>query len=141
MRRQGRDERERRLDLVGRDMARGELGAARRLRVSPGLIVVVLVAGLAVAALRVDLIRVRYGLAEALGQEKALLDDRREALARLRALRDPARLARLADEHGLTRPAQIFDLPLLPAVAAAPAASRTVAQAPPPEAEPAGAER
>jgi hypothetical protein len=70
-----------------------------------------LLAALCVAALRVDQIRVGYGLAQALEEEKALLDQRREALARLRALRDPARLASLAARHGLVRPARIVDLP------------------------------
>ena len=116
----GRDATNGRLDLVGRDMAGKERVFGRRLRVSPALLAVALVAGLSLAALRVDLIRVRYGLAQALRQEKALLEDRREALARVRELRDPARLARLAAEHGLTRPERIIDLPLLPAVAAAP---------------------
>lgn len=109
-----------RLDLVGRDMARRERVPGRRIRINPALLAVALAAALAIAALRIDLIRVRYGLAEALGQEKALLEERREAVARLRELRDPARLARLAGEYDLTRPARIIDLPLLPAVGGAP---------------------
>ncbi len=111
---------DRRLDLVGRDMARSQRVFDRRLRISPVLLAVVLVAALAIAALRVDLIRVRYGLANALSREKTLLEQRREALARLQALRDPARLAGLAGEYGLARPARIIDLPPLPPVGGAP---------------------
>jgi hypothetical protein len=70
-----------------------------------------LLAGLAVAALRVDLIRVRYGLADAVREEKALLENKRQALARMRTLRDPLRLARLAADRGLARPERIVDLP------------------------------
>jgi hypothetical protein len=112
---------ERRGDLVGRDMHARPRAPGRSFRVSPALLVVLLGAALAVAALRVDLIRVRYGLADAVSREKALLEERREAQARLGSLRDPARLANLADEYGLARPERIIELPLLPAVAAAPA--------------------
>jgi len=133
-----------RLDLVGRDMASDRRALGRRPRVSPALLAVVLVAALALAALRIDLIRVRYGLADALSQEKALLEQRREALAQLRTLRDPARLARVARDYGLRRPARIIELPLLPAVAAAPAeetrASEPVSKSPgeePPAPDPA----
>lgn len=73
-----------------------------------------LLAGLAVAALRVDLIRVRYGLADAVREEKALLEEKRQALARVRILRDPLRLARLASDRGLARPERIVDLPAAP---------------------------
>jgi hypothetical protein len=73
-----------------------------------------LLAGLSVAALRVDLIRVRYGLADAVREEKDLLEERRQALARMRSLRDPSRLARLAAGRGLARPERIVDLPAEP---------------------------
>ncbi len=73
-----------------------------------------LLAGLSVAALRVDLIRVRYGLADAVTEEKTLLEEHRQALARMRTLRDPLRLARLAAGHRLTRPQRIVDLPAAP---------------------------
>jgi len=76
-------------------------------------------ASLAVAAVRIDLIRVRYGLAEALEQEQALLQARREGLARLRTLRDPADLGAVARENGFVRPARIVDLPVAPPAPAA----------------------
>lgn len=115
-------EREGRLDLVGRDMAHRERGLGRRIRINPALLAVALAVALGIASLRIDLIRVRYGLADALSEEKALLEKRREAVAHLRALRDPARLTRLASEYGLIRPARIIDLPQLPKVSEAPPA-------------------
>ena len=71
-----------------------------------------LLAGLAVAALRIDLIRVRYGLADAVREEKALEEEKRQAQARMRTLRDPRRLASLAADRGLARPERIVDLPV-----------------------------
>lgn len=113
-----------RLDFIGRDVAGSNKRLRRRLRESPALLAVLLLAALAIAALRVDLIRVRYGLAEALSEEKALLEQRRESLARLRTLRDPARLASLAAEFELARPVRIIDLVELPVVSAPAEASR-----------------
>jgi hypothetical protein len=70
-----------------------------------------LLVGLALAALRVDLIRVGYGLADAVREETALKEEKRRALAHVRRLRDPGRLARLAADRGLSRPERIVDLP------------------------------
>ena len=75
------------------------------------MVLAALLLALGVAALRVDLIRVRYGLADAVHEEKALLEKKRQALARMRTLRDPLRLARLAADRGLARPERIIDLP------------------------------
>lgn len=101
--------------IVGRDLARRHrvLEPARR-RFVPVVLALGVVAGLGVAALRIDLIRVRYGLADALAEEKALLEERRAALALLRERRDPAQLARLARERGFVRPARIVDLSRAP---------------------------
>jgi hypothetical protein len=71
-----------------------------------------MVSALAITALRVDLIRVRYGLADALEAEKVLLHERREALAAVSARRDPARLAPLAARRGLVRPTHLLELEL-----------------------------
>jgi hypothetical protein len=87
---------------------------AEKRRWLPLAITGLLLTGLAVAALRIDLIRVRYGLADAVREEKALLEERRQALARMRTLRDPLRLARLAADRGLSRPERIVDLPAAP---------------------------
>lgn len=89
---------ERRSTWIGVDLARVSL--APRSRTFVPLIVVALVAALGVSALRIDLIRTRYALAENLGQEKALLEDQRALIVRLRGLRDPSLLAGLARERG-----------------------------------------
>jgi hypothetical protein len=93
--------------LVGRDFA-GQRGG----RASRGFLAVLVgaavVAGLALAALRNDLIRMRYDLSEAMQQERELLEERRELTAKVVALRDPARLSRLARERGFVRPEQVF---------------------------------
>ena len=103
-----------RLDLVGRDVtSRGALPRALR-RAVPLAVGIALLAALAVAALRVDLIRVRYGLADAVRQERALLEERRAMLAEVRALRDPQRLSQLAVEQGFVRPTRIRALPSAP---------------------------
>ena len=95
--------------------ARDSKRSPRRLpRWAPLAIALSLLAALAVAALRVDLIRSSYGLAEALEREKALLEERRVALADMRTLRDPGRLARIAEQRGFVRPARIVDLPVAP---------------------------
>lgn len=88
-------------------------------RWAPLAIAACLLAALSVAALRVDLIRLRYGLARALEQEKSLLEERRNLLATMGGLRDPARLARAAEERGFVRPERIVDLPQAPRAPAA----------------------
>jgi hypothetical protein len=69
-----------------------------------------LLAALALTALRLDVLRARYGLAEALraGQELAALES--ELTVQVRRLRDPARLAELARARGFVRPEQVVDL-------------------------------
>lgn len=104
-----------RADLVGRDFS-GLRPAGRpwsgRL---PALLAGVLLAALAIVSLRVDLIRVRYGLGEAMEQEKALLEQERKLRARVGGLRDPTRLAELAPRYGLARPARVLELSAGPA--------------------------
>jgi len=94
---------ERRSTWIGVDLALVSL--APRSRTFVPLIAVALVAALGVSALRIDLIRTRYALAENLDQEKALLEDQRALIVRLRGLRDPSVLAALARERGY-RPAE-----------------------------------
>lgn len=104
-----------RANLVGRDFS-GMRAAGRpwtgRL---PALLAGVLLAALAIVSLRVDLIRVRYGLGQAMEQEKALLEQERSLRARVGALRDPIQLAKLAPRYGLARPTRVLDLSVGPA--------------------------
>jgi hypothetical protein len=104
-----------RVELVGRDLAERRAARPTLTRLLPVLLASVVVAGLALAALRVDLIRVRYGLGQAMREEKALLEQGRTLRARIGSLRDPIRLARLAPRYGLARPTRVLDLPVAPA--------------------------
>jgi hypothetical protein len=99
-----------RLDLVGRDIANARALPGAMRRIAPVAIAIAVVAALGVAALRIDLIRVRYGLASAVRQERALLEERREVLAEVRELREPSRLAKLAKQRGFVRPDRIRTL-------------------------------
>ena len=102
---------ERRMGMVGRDMARTRVvppSSGRRLL--PGLLAGLLLGGLTLAALRIDLIRVRYGLATAMSEEKALLEEQREIIARVRELRDPTRLSALAAERSFARPERVIEI-------------------------------
>ena len=96
--------------LIGRDLARMRVLAPRRRRFAPLALLGMLLAALCLAALRIDLIRVRYGLAEAVRKERSLLDEHRALRARLGTLRDPTRLARLAADLKLARPQRVVEL-------------------------------
>jgi hypothetical protein len=104
-----------RVDLVGHDFAQPRSAGRAWRGALPALLAGVLLAALALAALRVDLIRVRYGLGQAMQQEKELLERDRALRARVGSLRDPIRLARLAPRYKLARPARVLEIPLGPA--------------------------
>lgn len=115
-----------------------DVSTTRSRQVSPALIpllVIALVVSLAIAALRIDLIRARYAMSAVLAQEEALLEERRKLVVRRRQLRDPVELAMKARERGFVAPAHMISLPepalagssLHPAAAALPG----VAAAPP----------
>ena len=64
------------------------------------LVVLALLVALGISALRIDLIRTRYALAETMASEKKLIQDQRDLIVRQRRLRDPAVLTALARERG-----------------------------------------
>jgi len=99
-----------RADLVGRDFARSRNPARPWRGTFSALLAGVLLAALAIVTLRVDLIRVRYGLGEEMKQERELLERDRALRAQVGSLRDPIRLAKLAPRYGLARPARVIDL-------------------------------
>jgi hypothetical protein len=105
-----RRQRRNRGNLAGRDLARVRTTPRSGRRLLATLITGALLAAFSLAALRIDILRLRYALADALAQEHALLEEHRAATARLEALRDPARLAALADERGLSRPRRVIEL-------------------------------
>jgi len=118
-----RADRASRLDLIGLDVS-GRRGGARRWIGWP-LVLAGLVLALAVAWLRVDLIRMRYALADGLAAEQELLEEQRRLTAEMRALRDPSGLAERARELGFVHPERVIDLPLDAAPAPGDEASET----------------
>ncbi|MEE3326039.1 MAG: hypothetical protein VX252_01755 [Myxococcota bacterium] len=81
-----------------------------RAQVLLAVLVTALLVSLGVAALRIDLLRVRYALAAATLEEQRLLDESRTLTAQMRRLRDPYHLALQAKELGFVRPARLIDL-------------------------------
>lgn len=96
--------------LIGRDLARVRWLRPSGRRQLPVALFGILLAAFALAALRVDIIRLRYGLGEAMSVQRTLFEKRRELTAEVRKLRDPAGLARAARQRGLARPEHVIDL-------------------------------
>ena len=67
-------------------------------------------AALLLVSLRMDSIRLRYALAEAVRAEQVLLDQQRRLTVQVRHLRDPRRLEALAAELGMAPPSCTIDL-------------------------------
>jgi hypothetical protein len=99
------------VDLVGRDFARVRRMRARlRTREIMWVLGTAFACALALAALRIDILRVRYALGEAIRQEKALVQQHRQQTAALEALRHPSRLVDVARQRGLAPPERVIDL-------------------------------
>ena len=97
-------------DLVGRDLARVRIPHGRGSRPLAALLIGALIAGMGLVALRTDILRLRYALAESIEIEKALLEEQRIWTARRQTLLHPARLAKLARQRGFSRPLQVIHL-------------------------------
>lgn len=97
-------------DLVGRDLARVRLSVGTTSRPLAALLIGALLAGMGLVALRIDILRLRYALADAIAAETDLQQNQRVWTARKESLRDPARLAELARERGFARPTRVIDL-------------------------------
>lgn len=98
-------------DLVGRDFARVRHGSRPSRASALGwLLITGFACALAIAALRIDILRLRYALGEAVSEEKRLVQTQRQNTAELETLRDPARLAELAGDLGFSRPERVIDL-------------------------------
>lgn len=110
--------------LVGKDLAERPRRARRRSGLRLPFALGAIAAALLLVTLRVEILRLRYALADVASQEEELLERSRQATVRVRELRDPARLGRLAAERGFVRPERLLSVALpAPAVAAAPAQS------------------
>jgi hypothetical protein len=101
-----------RADLVGRDLAEAPRRARSRARLRLPIAVGAVIAALLLVTLRVEILRLRYALAEVASQEEELLARSRQVTVRVRELRDPARLRTLAAERGFGRPERVLSLEL-----------------------------
>lgn len=72
---------------------------------------VVVLAALAVAAVRIDLIRTRYAVSTAMERENELIEEQRQLIVRRRQLRDPVELAVQARDRGFRPPTHVVALP------------------------------
>ncbi len=75
------------------------------------LLMIAIVAALGVAALRIDLIRIRYAMAATMAEESELLEEQRALIVRKREQLDPVELAIQARARGFGPPAHVFVLP------------------------------
>ncbi|MDG2050453.1 MAG: hypothetical protein P8M78_09855 [Myxococcota bacterium] len=71
-----------------------------------------LVVALGLAALRLEVLRLRYALGDAALTEQRLVEEERDLIAQHRRLRDPVRLAREAQTLGFVRPETLIVLPI-----------------------------
>jgi hypothetical protein len=96
--------------LIGRDV--GSDGPRRRIPIwlVPSLAIGGVFAALAIVQVRVDLIDQGYERYSAVERLQALEEEKRILTARVRELRDPARLTALAEELGLSRPDRVIAL-------------------------------
>ncbi len=97
-------------DLVGRDFARVRTSGRLSARRIAWLVGIGFACALALAALRIDILRVRYALGEAIREEKALVQQQRQQIAVLEGLRNPSRLVEVAQRLGFAPPERVIDL-------------------------------
>jgi hypothetical protein len=108
-----------RSEIVGRDLAEAPRRAQSRARLRLPIALGAIAAALLLVTLRVEILRLRYALAEVASEEQELLERSRELTVRVRELRDPARLRRLAAARGFGRPDRVLSVELPAAAAAA----------------------
>ncbi len=96
--------------LVGRDLAKDAPHRRIPIWLIPGIVVGGVFAALAITQVRVELIGQGYKRYSAVERLQALEEEKRNLTANVRELRDPARLAKLAREMGLSRPDRVIAL-------------------------------
>jgi hypothetical protein len=95
------------IGLIGLDVSR----PPQRLRRSwMPLLVAGVVGALFLAVLRMDVIRMRFQVAQTFEEEMSLQELKRELTVDMRQLRDPAHLARRAEKLGFRRAERLIDL-------------------------------
>jgi hypothetical protein len=96
-------------DELRRDWSAPRARRRRRIVWAP-IFAATVISLLALAALRVSILRTRYALGETLQRETELLGRERSAAVAAREERDPHRLRELAAERGFGRPERVIDL-------------------------------
>jgi hypothetical protein len=100
--------------VTGRDVSHSEPPKRRLPGIRPASLGVVaagaVCAALLLVALRMDSVRLRYALADAVRAEQTLLDEQRSLTVEVRQLRDPRRLEGLGRELGLVPAGCTIDL-------------------------------
>jgi hypothetical protein len=97
-------------DLVGVDFARVRVAARRRRPWLPVALIGALLAALGLAALRVQILRMRYALGEATVEIEALREQRSRVTAELERLRGPDHLVAQARRHGLGPALRVIEI-------------------------------
>ena len=97
-------------ELIGRDFASDGRRSRIPIWLIPGLVVGGVFAALAIAHVRVELIGQGYRRYSAVERLQALEEEKRALTARVRELRDPARLAAQAEELGFSQPERVINL-------------------------------
>lgn len=95
--------------LVGLDFSSIDQRTASR-KLGPAMIAL-LIAAIGLVALRTEVIKLRYELAEIGKRERTLDQQQRDLQVRVRQLRNPQLLAIRAEELGFRRPDRLIDVP------------------------------
>lgn len=97
-------------NFLRRDFARGKAADGGWRQPTAAVVAGLVMGGLLLASLRMEIVRERYALADALALETRLVAQELAASVELRELRDPRRLRRLANELGFARPERVIEL-------------------------------
>jgi len=100
------------VDLVGRDLAGFQKRTRPRGRPYTAVLIGCVAAALLLAALRVDILRLRYALMDVTAEEELLLQRKNTLTVEVRKLRDPGRLREIAEAQGFTNPDRVIPLPI-----------------------------
>ena len=97
-----------RLDLIGIDMAPTRRTARHRMAF-PAMVGLV-IGALLIAGQRMDVVRMRYAIAEAVTLERQLLEEKSRLTVSLRHLREPKLLSERAVQLGFAKPDRLINL-------------------------------
>jgi hypothetical protein len=95
---------------LGIDLVQTHMRKGLSVWLIPGCVLGGVIAALAIAHVRVELIQQGYQRVSDVKRHQQLEEEQRNLAAQVRELRDPARLAALAKEMGLARPERVVSL-------------------------------